>query len=172
MFLWMHEKELGGKRWAAEDGGFEFFDHHLIFGGTHGSKKSSMDPRRSRKTPIFQGAAKISIILVRPELSMKNLKIFCGGESRRSMSYQMYNRVEDLCGLALSGGGIRSGEFFSLGLCRPLLIIAGSREFDYLSSVSGGGYIGCGLSWTINQDPTNFGLSADTFPYASFPYER
>nr|WP_320011755.1 patatin-like phospholipase family protein [uncultured Desulfobulbus sp.] len=89
---------------------------------------------------------------------------------RKQEKYELpdVHRVEDLCGLALSGGGIRSASF-SLGVMQALAYNRWLKEFDYLSSVSGGGYIGCGLSWTINQDPTNFGLSADTFPYASFP---
>lgn len=44
-------------------------------------------------------------------------------------------------GLALSGGGIRSATF-SFGLLRGLAKNAVLRRFDYLSTVSGGGYIG------------------------------
>lgn len=51
------------------------------------------------------------------------------------------------CGLALSGGGIRSATF-SLGLLRGLGSLALLQRIDYLSTVSGGGYAGafyCGL---------------------------
>ncbi|OPA90576.1 hypothetical protein BFW86_11115 [Pseudomonas fluorescens] len=44
-------------------------------------------------------------------------------------------------GLALSGGGIRSATF-NLGLLRGLAKNVVLRRFDYLSTVSGGGYIG------------------------------
>lgn len=44
-------------------------------------------------------------------------------------------------GLALSGGGIRSATF-NFGLLRGLAKNAVLRRFDYLSTVSGGGYIG------------------------------
>ena len=44
-------------------------------------------------------------------------------------------------GLALSGGGIRSATF-CLGLLRGLAQRGVLRRFDYLSTVSGGGYIG------------------------------
>ena len=46
-----------------------------------------------------------------------------------------------LIGLALSGGGIRSATF-CLGLLRGLAKNGVLRRFDYLSTVSGGGYVG------------------------------
>ncbi|WP_314144174.1 patatin-like phospholipase family protein [Buttiauxella noackiae] len=45
------------------------------------------------------------------------------------------------CGLALSGGGIRSATF-SLGVIRALAKNGLLTRFDYLSTVSGGGYVG------------------------------
>ncbi|ATB36330.1 hypothetical protein CYFUS_001744 [Cystobacter fuscus] len=47
----------------------------------------------------------------------------------------------DLCGLALSGGGIRSATF-NLGLLQCLQQMGLLEMFDYVSTVSGGGYIG------------------------------
>lgn len=47
----------------------------------------------------------------------------------------------NLVGLALSGGGIRSATF-SLGLLQGLHELNLLRIFDYLSTVSGGGYVG------------------------------
>jgi hypothetical protein len=48
---------------------------------------------------------------------------------------------DDFVGLALSGGGIRSATI-SLGLLQALAKTGLLRHFDYLSTVSGGGYIG------------------------------
>jgi hypothetical protein len=48
-------------------------------------------------------------------------------------------------GLALSGGGIRSATL-SLGVLQALAEARLIRRLDYLSTVSGGGYIGCWLS--------------------------
>ncbi|HZM88938.1 MAG TPA: hypothetical protein VFF31_20600, partial [Blastocatellia bacterium] len=48
-----------------------------------------------------------------------------------------------LVGLALSGGGIRSATF-CLGLLQKMHEMGLLRAFDYLSTVSGGGYLG---SW-------------------------
>lgn len=50
----------------------------------------------------------------------------------------------DTIGLALSGGGIRSAVF-NLGLIRALAKKELLRKFDYLSTVSGGGYVGAML---------------------------
>ncbi len=51
-----------------------------------------------------------------------------------------------LWGLALSGGGIRSATF-SLGILQGLAKKGVLHNFDYLSTVSGGGYIG---SWLVS----------------------
>jgi hypothetical protein len=53
-----------------------------------------------------------------------------------------------LTGLAFSGGGIRSATF-NLGLVQALSELRLLRGFDYLSTVSGGGYIGGWLSALI-----------------------
>lgn len=50
-----------------------------------------------------------------------------------------------LAGLALSGGGVRSATF-SLGILQALAQTRLLHHFDYLSTVSGGGYIGAWLS--------------------------
>src|SRR5256885_6512830 len=51
----------------------------------------------------------------------------------------------NLRGLAFSGGGIRSATF-NLGVLQALAEARQLRQFDYLSTVSGGGYIGSWLS--------------------------
>ncbi len=63
-----------------------------------------------------------------------------------------------LCGIGLSGGGIRSATF-SLGILQAfaaagkLLDAKGNSAFDYLASVSGGGYIHQWLlSWSWNEE--------------------
>ena len=53
-----------------------------------------------------------------------------------------------LVGLAFSGGGIRSATF-CLGVVQALARLRLLRAFDYLSTVSGGGYIGAWLSTLI-----------------------
>jgi patatin-like phospholipase len=55
------------------------------------------------------------------------------------------NDEAKLAGLALSGGGIRSSAF-CLGALQALNEAGVLAQVDYLSTVSGGGYIGCSLS--------------------------
>ena len=55
---------------------------------------------------------------------------------------------ENLTGLAFSGGGIRSATF-NLGIIQSLAGKNLLQKFDYLSTVSGGGYIGSWLSAQI-----------------------
>lgn len=53
-------------------------------------------------------------------------------------------------GLAFSGGGIRSATF-NLGMLQALARQGLLRHFDYLSTVSGGGYIGAWFSTLIHR---------------------
>jgi hypothetical protein len=55
-----------------------------------------------------------------------------------------------LTGLALSGGGVRSATF-NLGVLQALGEQQLLRDFDYLSTVSGGGFIGGWLSKCIRE---------------------
>ena len=56
----------------------------------------------------------------------------------------------ELVGLALSGGGIRSATF-ALGVLQRLAGADLLKYFDYLSTVSGGGYIGGALTWLLSS---------------------
>ncbi len=56
-----------------------------------------------------------------------------------------------LTGLAFSGGGIRSATF-NLGIIQALGELRALRAFDYLSTVSGGGYIGSWLTALIHRE--------------------
>jgi hypothetical protein len=60
--------------------------------------------------------------------------------------------TEDLAALCLSGGGIRSASF-GLGVLQSLARFGLLGQFHYLSTVSGGGYIGSWLSaWRSSED--------------------
>ena len=63
--------------------------------------------------------------------------------SRQGRNVNAPVRADNLTGLAFSGGGIRSATF-SLGVLQALAEKGLLHQFDYLSTVSGGGYIG---SW-------------------------
>jgi hypothetical protein len=64
-------------------------------------------------------------------------------------------RVIDAVGLALSGGGIRSAAV-SLGVLQALNNHGVLRNIDYLSTVSGGGYIGTSLTVTMSKSGGRF----------------
>jgi hypothetical protein len=80
-------------------------------------------------------------------------------------------------GLALSGGGIRSATF-CLGVVQALAEADQLKRFDYLSTVSGGGYLGASLLWWASggaSEPgkgTTFGLAPwhHPDPGLRFPY--
>lgn len=60
----------------------------------------------------------------------------------------------DAIGLAISGGGIRSATF-SLGILQALACRGILKHLDYLSTVSGGGYIGSWLASWIQREQVN-----------------
>lgn len=64
-------------------------------------------------------------------------------------------KVIDAVGLAISGGGVRSAAF-SLGVLQALNHHNVLRNVDYLSTVSGGGYIGSALSATMTHSDGEF----------------
>lgn len=68
--------------------------------------------------------------------------------------------------LCLSGGGIRSGTF-ALGVIQSLAGRGLLGQFDYLSTVSGGGYIGGWLTAWIHRHPNGLlGVVSDLSPGA------
>ena len=78
--------------------------------------------------------------------------------------------LEQPVGLALSGGGIRSATF-GLGVMQALAQHGWMKHFDYLSTVSGGGYIGASLSWFLgHRKPDDGTFRSGTGP-ESFPFD-
>ena len=86
----------------------------------------------------------------------------CKGTSNSTL--QPADISEKLVGLALSGGGIRSATF-SLGVMQRLAKEGCLKYVDYLSTVSGGGYIGGSLTWFLNTGNGTFGTTSSKFPY-------
>src|SRR5260370_38755061 len=65
--------------------------------------------------------------------------------------------IYDTVGLALSGGGIRSAAI-SLGVLQALNKYGVLVNIDYLSTVSGGGFIGSFLTAAITSNCGNIGF--------------
>lgn len=64
---------------------------------------------------------------------------------------------QDRVALAFSGGGIRSATF-NLGVLQGLQRLKLLRHFDYLATVSGGGYVGAWWSVWLSRRPQNAGI--------------
>jgi hypothetical protein len=75
---------------------------------------------------------------------------------------------DEQVGLAISGGGIRSATF-ALGGLQALARYGWLSKVDYLSTVSGGGYIGSSLTWLLHKQwgDTRFDTSSDGFPFGT-----
>ena len=73
-----------------------------------------------------------------------------------------------LIGLAFSGGGIRSATF-NLGILQGLAGLGLLKYFDYLSTVSGGGYIGAWFTAWIQRSKCGATLGAASVEETSMP---
>ncbi len=66
-------------------------------------------------------------------------------------------------GLAISGGGIRSASF-GMGVMQALANNCILSKVDFMSTVSGGGYLGSALTWALKQGGTEAGTQPENFP--------
>ena len=80
----------------------------------------------------------------------------------------------NLVGLAMSGGGTRSATF-NLGVTQALARYGFMKDVDYMSTVSGGGYVGSSFTTLCAEefppektgDPdSRLGMDSDHFPYS------
>lgn len=71
----------------------------------------------------------------------------------------------DFVGLALSGGGIRSATF-NLGLLAGLDRLGALERVDYLSTVSGGGYVGSFWTAWLRRERQRLGRKPPSWPPA------
>jgi predicted acylesterase/phospholipase RssA len=76
--------------------------------------------------------------------------------------------ADNLTGLAFSGGGIRSATF-NLGILQALVERGLLRKFDYVSTVSGGGYIGSWLAALTHRLSKEIKFSFDDVEKALSP---
>ncbi len=75
--------------------------------------------------------------------------------------------AKDSAGMALSGGGIRSATF-NLGLLQAMERYRVLKNIDYLSTVSGGGYIGSCLTWFMSVQQWGFPFGTRRADHNSF----
>ncbi len=79
------------------------------------------------------------------------------------------NHKKQLAAICLSGGGIRSATF-GLGVLQGLAHNKLLNKFSYLSTVSGGGYVGGWLSAWIHRHPTGLEGVQHELPNEAPPY--
>jgi len=103
------------------------------------------------------------------EIAMRREKAELTGASAENAEAVKQDAAANLIGLALSGGGIRSASF-NLGVLQALVASGLFRYVDYLSTVSGGGYIGSFLSSLAYRQHVRRTLAKDTSA-ASTKYE-
>ena len=122
-------------------------------------------PAEMRRAELEAVRARRRSLGVRPDDgSASDGAVAGGGSDRTGDSRDSADSLRRrLTGLALSGGGIRSATF-ALGVLQRLARADLLRRFDYLSTVSGGGYIGGSLTWLLSRtkDPAALGAA---FPF-------
>lgn len=90
-------------------------------------------------------------------------------EAEKKHIFENSSRSGPNFGLAISGGGMRSASF-ALGLLQALVKSDFLRLVDYMSTVSGGGYIGSSLTWWLNRclsTGRTAGTTGSEFPLGS-----
>jgi len=89
------------------------------------------------------------------EVLPEEIKILRSARIKREVPARPRPLEQDIVGLAFSGGGIRSATF-NLGIIQALANKNLLKFVDYLSTVSGGGYIGSWLSsWAYHVSHPN-----------------
>lgn len=84
--------------------------------------------------------------------------------------------IYDTVGLALSGGGIRSAAF-CMGALQALQVAGLVKYIDYMSTVSGGGYIGSSLSAALSgtgepdEEEAEESVPPTSDPTEKFPFQ-
>ncbi len=109
-------------------------------------KRKVEERRDSRSAEVWQNVERIAKEARSPQREDKEGKE-AAGEATLVVGQA---RQMELAGLAFSGGGIRSATF-NLGVLQGLAKFNKVRTFDYLSTVSGGGYIGNWLEAWIQR---------------------
>lgn len=97
------------------------------------------------------------------EIRGRRLKHIYDGEYYDACSGVSASTPKNLVGLALSGGGIRSATF-CLGFLQGMNKLKLLRIFDYLSTVSGGGYVGGWWSAWLAREEVSAASTSDFTP--------
>jgi hypothetical protein len=138
-------------------------------------KRRNWAAGRFQNLPVMQNVAPLDVRLVLDDNPGPDLAQSAPAENEGQdgeVRIALEQKHLDLVGLALSGGGIRSASF-GLGVLQGLSRAEVFRRIDYLSTVSGGGYIGSALCATAYASWGEFAFDnvEDLTGIASAPLE-
>lgn len=121
------------------------------------------EPRQNSKAPAAKTFTKV-LEEERTQIKARRKKVFVGAHSGQDTD-QALN--ESLFGISFSGGGIRSATF-NLGILQGLADQRMLTLADYLSTVSGGGYIGSWFHGVVSREPFKLPTGAHGETYADY----
>ncbi|HIF00287.1 MAG: patatin-like phospholipase family protein [Fuerstiella sp.] len=108
-------------------------------------------------TSPIKGADRAADVVTKEQQEIKD---------RRKAAGLPFTATNDVVGMAISGGGIRSATF-ALGVLQGLADRGILKHVDVVSTVSGGGYLGSFLSSFLNTDDAACGPQHDREPFRS-----
>lgn len=85
-------------------------------------------------------------------------------QKRRRVAESDSTPLQNVVGLAISGGGLRSATF-ALGIVQVLARRGVLKDVDVMSTVSGGGYIGSFISSVLSDHSNDVGLAPGQKPF-------
>ena len=127
-----------------------------------------------RSISVAGGSAEPEVALElepRREFCQSRTRVPSSGEARSSTARPANGEAQGLAGLALSGGGIRSASF-CLGALQALDKAGVLKNIDYLSTVSGGGYIGTSLSAAMTHSKGDFPFTSSLTQDEPYPVQH
>jgi hypothetical protein len=153
---------------AAQD---ELFDRTLLDDDNEARRVANVVARMRRRSPDHPDVARACLTRNRLllEAAIPPEAIARADTVRLDQLFKTVHAADSgiTSALCLSGGGIRSASF-ALGVLQGLARCGALAKFDYLSTVSGGGYIGSWLStWTQRHPGGLSGVIADLRSHAT-----
>ncbi len=94
--------------------------------------------------------------------NLKNFEDHCTEKNKEENEKSNDELKKNLWGITFSGGGIRSATF-CLGAVQALTKAGVFKYFDYMCTVSGGGYMGSCITSVLQEEDT--GVDADDSPF-------
>jgi hypothetical protein len=141
----MDEPVAGPTRPVAEDGTAVAEPTAQIAGTDAGIANGPAQTAQPDPTPVPRLITDFRRVYLQEYREIKDPNASSGPETRAPST------SDEMTGISLSGGGIRSASF-CLGVLQALNAADLIQRFDYLSTVSGGGYIGTSLTVSMAHD--------------------